>query len=266
MLRLYGSDDLFPDNASETHRPFETVNYITCHDGFTLYDTVAYNQKRNWPNGHDNADGATENLSWNCGWEGDSDLPAAVMGLRKRQAKNLFCLLMLANGVPMFAAGDEFLRTQRGNNNPYNQDNETSWLDWSCIERHAGFHRFAKGMIAFRKSHPSLGRPRFWRDDVHWYGVGPGVDLSYESHSLAYCLLGASRGDRDLYVMINAYHGPLEFEIQESPAGGWRRSIDTALESPLDIAEPGAEPPVVSLRYLVRPRSVVVLVGGEART
>ena len=158
MLRLYGSDDLFPDNPRDAHRPFETVNYVTCHDGFTLYDAVSYNEKRNWPNGHGNTDGAAENLSWNCGWEGDEDVPAAVMALRKRQAKNFFCLLMLANGVPMFAAGDEFLRTQRGNNNPYNQDNETSWLDWSCIERHADFHRFAKRMIAFRKAHPSLGR------------------------------------------------------------------------------------------------------------
>ena len=155
MLRLYGSDDLFPDNPRDAHRPFETVNYVTCHDGFTLYDTVAYNEKRNWPNGHGNTDGAAENLSWNCGWEGDEDVPAAVMDLRQRQAKNFFCLLLLANGVPMFAAGDEFLRTQRGNNNPYNQDNETSWLDWSCIERHADFHRFAKRMIAFRKAHPS---------------------------------------------------------------------------------------------------------------
>ena len=94
-------------------------------------------------------------------------------------------------------------------------------------------------MIAFRKSHPSLGRPRFWREDVRWYGVGPDVDLSFDSHSLAYCLHGASRGDRDLYVMINAYHEPLDFEIQESPPGGWRRAIDTGLDSPLDIADPG---------------------------
>ena len=137
MLRLYGSDDLFPDNPRDAHRPFESVNYVTCHDGFTLYDAVAYNEKRNWPNGHGNTDGTAENLSWNCGWEGDEDVPAAVMALRKRQAKNFFCLLMLANGVPMFAAGDEFLQTQRGNNNPYNQDNETTWLDWSRMERHA---------------------------------------------------------------------------------------------------------------------------------
>jgi glycogen operon protein len=259
MLRLYGSDDLFPDNPREAHRPFETVNYLNCHDGFTLYDTVAYDEKRNWSNGHNNTDGTSENLSWNCGWEGDDGLPDAVLALRKRQAKNLFCLLLLANGVPMFVAGDEFLQTQGGNNNPYNQDNETTWLDWSRNELHADHLRFAKRMIAFRKSHPSIGRTRFWRDDIRWYGVGPAVDLSYDSRSLAYCLHGQSHDDCDIYVMINAYHEPLDFEIQESPAGLWRRAIDTALDSPLDITDPGEEQPIASLRYRVAPRSLVVL-------
>ena len=266
MLRLYGSDDLFPDNPDEAHRPFETVNFVNCHDGFTLYDTVAYNEKRNWSNGHANTDGTSENLSWNCGWEGDEGLPEAVLIIRKRQAKNLFCLLLLANGVPMFVAGDEFLQTQGGNNNPYNQDNDTTWLDWSRKELHADHFRFAKRMIAFRKSHPSIGRVRFWRDDVHWYGVGPDVDLTHESRSVAYCLHGRAHDDCDLYVMINAYHEPLDFEIQESPARGWWRAIDTGLDSPLDIANPGEEPRVASLRYRVSPRSVVVLQGGEECT
>jgi glycogen operon protein len=266
MLRLYGSDDLFPDNPRDARRPFETVNYVTCHDGFTLYDAVAYNEKRNWANGHGNTDGTSNNLSWNCGWEGDEDVPEEVMALRKRQAKNFFCLLLLSNGVPMFAAGDELLQTQRGNNNPYNQDNETTWLDWSRKELHADHFRFVKGMISFRKCHASIGRARFWRDDIRWYGVGPCVDLSVDSHSVAYCLHGSSQGDCDLYVMINAYHEPLDFEVQERPAGGWRRAIDTGLASPLDIAEPGEETPVASLRYRVTPRSVVVLLGGEGLT
>jgi glycogen operon protein len=265
MLRLYGSDDLFPDNPRDARRPFEAVNYVTSHDGFTLYDTLAYNEKRNWPNGHGNSDGTSDNLSWNCGWEGDDEVPAAVLALRKRQAKNFFCLLLLANGVPMFVAGDEFLRTQRGNNNPYNQDNDTNWLDWSRKELHADHFRFVKRMIAFRKSHAAIGRTRFWREDVRWYGVGAKVDLSFDSHSVAFCLHGASQNDCDLYVMINAYHEPLDFEIQESPPGGWRRAIDTGLDSPLDIAEPGEEPAVSSLRYRVAPRSVVALLGGERR-
>jgi isoamylase len=266
MFRLYGSDDLFPDNPHDARRPTESVNFVTCHDGFTLYDVIAYNEKRNWRNGHGNTDGTSDNLSWNCGWEGDEQVPVAVMAVRKRQAKNLFCLLLLANGVPMFAAGDEFLQTQQGNNNPYNQDNETTWLDWSRKELHADHFLFAKRMIAFRRSHPTLCRSRFWRDDIRWYGVGPNVDLSFDSHSVAYCLHGKSLGDCDLYVMINAYHEPLDFEIQESPAGGWRRAIDTGLDSPLDIADPGEEPPVPSLRYRALPRSVVVLLGGERCT
>ena len=118
----------------------------------------------------------------------------------------------------MLTAGDEFLQTQRGNNNPYNQDNETTWLDWSRQSDHADHLRFVKKMIAFRKAHPTLGRSRFWRDDVRWYGVGGSTDLSHDSHSLAYCLRGASQGDCDIYVMINAYHEPLTFEIQESPS------------------------------------------------
>ena len=131
MLRLYGSDDLFPDNPHDSRRPYQSINYVTCHDGFTLYDAVAYNEKHNWANGHGNSDGTAENFSWNCGWEGDAGVPADVMALRKRQAKNLVCLLLLANGIPMLFDGDEFLHTQRGNNNPYNQNNETTWRDWS---------------------------------------------------------------------------------------------------------------------------------------
>ena len=266
MIRLYGSDDLFPDNPRDSRRPYQSVNYIDCHDGFTLYDLVAYNERHNLANGHGNDDGTQDNWSWNCGWEGDAGAPDDVVALRKRQAKNLFCLLLLANGIPMFAAGDEFLRTQRGNNNPYNQDNETTWLDWSRKDDHADFFRFVQQMIAFRKAHPSISRSHFWRDDVRWYGVGPTVDLSFDSHSLAYCLHGASQGDRDLYVMINAYHEPLDFEIQERSSSGWRRVIDTGLDSPLDVADPGQEKPVPSQRYQVLARSVVVLVGRVNRT
>jgi isoamylase len=185
--------------------------------------------------------------------------------MRKRQAKSLFCILLLANGMPMFVAGDEFLQTQGGNNNPYNQDNETTWLNWSRKELHDDHFRFVKRMIAFRKAHPTLGRTRFWRDDVRWYGVGPNVDLSFDSHSVAYCLHGASVGDGDLYVMINAYHEPLAFEVQEGPSGGWRLAIDTGLNSPDDIANPGEEPALASRRYNVLPHSVVVLLGGGGR-
>jgi glycogen operon protein len=199
-----------------------------------------------------------ENYSWNCGHEGDESAPSQVLTLRRKQAKNFFCLLMLSNGIPMFRAGDEFLNTQFGNNNPYNQDNEISWLDWSQLEANQDIFRFVKGMIAFRKSHPSLCRSRFWREDISWYGVGPAVDLSPDSRSLAFCLHGASQADDDIYVMINAYWQTLSFHIQDGAPQDWVRIVDTDLPSPLDLSEPGV--PLVQSAYEVAPRSIVVLV------
>ena len=258
MARLYGSDDLFPGTPFDAYHPYQSINFVTCHDGFTLYDLVAYNTKHNEANGHANADGTDYNWSWNCGHEGDEGAPPEVLALRRRQAKSFCTLLLLANGTPMLRAGDEFLQTQRGNNNPYNQDNETTWLDWSRRETFADVFRFFKLMIAFRKAHPSLCRSRFWRDDVRWVGVGPAVDFSDDSHSFAFALDGKRQQDRSLYVMINAWREPLRFEIQQS--GPWARAIDTALDSPEDIAEVGRETPLSAAHYVVGPRSVVVLV------
>ena len=205
MSRIYGSCDLFPDDLDNAYHPYQTINYVTSHDGFCLYDLVAYNRKHNLANGQNNNDGADNNLSWNCGWEGDHEVPAEVIQLRKQQIKNFFTILMLSNGTPMFRAGDEFMNTQGGNNNPWNQDNETTWLDWDRLEKNQDIFRFFKRMIAFRKAHPSLARSRFWRDDVSWYGVDGQVDLSHSSHSLAFCLHRGSQQDRDIYVMVNAY-------------------------------------------------------------
>ncbi len=259
MTRLYGSDDLFPDQLLHAYHPYQSINFVTCHDGFCLYDLVAYNHKQNWANGHQNQDGNDANYSWNCGWEGDEGVPDAVMALRRRQIKNFCCLLFLSNGTPMFCAGDEFMNTQGGNNNPYNQDSETTWLNWDLLHRHQDIFRFFKRMIAFRKAHPSLGRSRFWREDVHWYGVGPDVDLSHDSHSLAFFLSGASQQDDDLYVMINAYWENLSFTVQEGAVPDWWRVIDTSLPSPEDVCDPGQEQVVQSLHYQVKARSIVVL-------
>ncbi len=257
MRRLYGSDDLFPDDRAEAYHAYQSVNFVTSHDGFTLYDLVSYNTKHNWANGNNNQDGMDANHSWNCGYEGDKGAPGEVLELRRKQVKNFFCLLMLSNGTPMFRAGDEFLNTQFGNNNPYNQDNETGWLDWSQLQANRDVFRFFKNMIAFRKSHPSISRSRFWREDVTWYGIAERADLSHESHSLAFCLHGASQDDDDIYVMINAYWEKLEFQVQEGTAEDWMRIVDTALASPGDFSDPGE--PLESLRYPVAPRSVVVL-------
>ncbi|MDP2031439.1 MAG: isoamylase [Thiobacillus sp.] len=260
MRRLYGSDDLFPDDRMNAYHPHQSVNHIDSHDGFTLYDLVAYNEKRNGANGHNNSDGMAENHSWNCGWEGDEGAPPEVMKLRRQQIKNFCCLLLLSNGTPMFRAGDEFMHTQGGNNNPYNQDNETGWIDWDRLHANPDMFRFFKLMIAFRKAHPSLARSRFWREDVSWYGVGHDTDLADDSRSLAFALHGASQQDIDLYVMINACWEDLTFEIQEGAANVWRRVVDTSLESPSDILEPGYECPLQSMDYRVPGRTVVVLV------
>ena len=161
----------------ETCRPHQSINFVTAHDGFCLYDLVSYDRKHNEANGHDNTDGADDNLSWNCGGEGDAGASAAVLALRRQQVKNFCALLMLANGIPMFVAGDEFLNTQRGNNNPYNQDNEITWLDWARLDANRDIFRFFKLMIAFRKAH-GIGRLTFWREDVSWHGPDGPVDLS----------------------------------------------------------------------------------------
>jgi len=167
---------------------------------------------------------------------------------------------MLANGTPMFCAGDEFLNTQRGNNNPYNQDNEITWLDWSRLEKHRDIFRFFQQMIAFRKSRRSIARGRYWRHDVRWYGPDGPVDFGPESRCLAYCLTGERFGEGDLYVMINAFWQPVLFLVQEGDVGEWKRLIDTNRPSPEDIVEPGDEELLGSLSYKLAPRSIAVLV------
>jgi glycogen operon protein len=204
------------------------------------------------------------NYSWNCGHEGDEGAPAEVLALRRKQVKNFFCLLMLSNGIPMFRAGDEFLNTQFGNNNPYNQDNEISWLDWNQLQANQDILRFFKNMISFRKSHPSLCRSRFWREDISWYGVGPEVDLSSDSHTLAFCLHGSSERDDDIYVMINAYWEGLQFGIQEGEPQDWVRVADTSQPSPHDFSGLGVR--LYQRTYNVAPRSIVVLVRPTAKS
>ncbi|MBI1313867.1 glycogen-debranching protein [bacterium] len=261
MTRLYGSSDLFPDDRLQALRPFQSVNYVTSHDGFSLYDLVSFNEQRNEANGDSNQDGC-RCTSWNCGYEGDDSVPSEVLQLRRRQVRNFFTLLLLSNGTPMFRMGDEFLQTQGGNSNPYNQDNATSWLDWERLALNGDIFRFVRLLIQFRKSHPSIGRSRFWRDDVHWYGAGSNApDLSWSSRSLAFSLDGATQNDSDLYVMINAWWEPLPFGIHRRVPADWKRVVDTSLESPHDILEPGQEEPLMRPFYNVGPRSVVVLLG-----
>jgi glycogen operon protein len=271
MTRLYGSElDLFPADRENANHAYQSVNFVDCHDGFCLYDLVSYNDKHNQANGPGHEGGIDDNLSNNCGFEGDV-APASVLALRKLRIKGFFALLMLSNGTPMFAMGDEVLRTQGGNNNAYNQDNATSWLNWSLRGQNADVYRFFKLMIAFRKAHPSLARSRFWGSDITWYGVQGNPDQGFTSHTLAFCLRdpegfgaptgpGGGHAGPSIYALANFYGQPLTFEIQQGSAGSWRRVIDTSLASPNDVADPGTEPVLGGLSYAVNAQSVVVLV------
>jgi isoamylase len=258
MTRMHGSADVFPDNPHDARRPYQSVNYVSSHDGLTLYDLTAYN-------GGD---------SWNCGPDdksnGEENVTPEIMKIRKRQVKNFFALLMLSNGTPMFRAGDEFMQTQRGEANPYNIDNELSWLDWSRLEAHRDVYRFVKLLIAFRKSHPSIGRSTFWRDHIKWHGTGKDINWDAPSHSFSYILSGAEirkpdgAGDNDLYVMVNLFWEPLDFTIQEGQASDWRLAFDTSVDSPNDIPDKptdlSSNPPLADLKYTMNPRSVAVFV------
>ncbi len=258
MQRLYGSDDVFPDDAFHAYHAFQSINFVTCHDGFTLYDLVAYDKKHNLANGWNDKDGNDQNWSWNSGHEGDDGADGNVLALRERQARNFLALLFLANGTPMLRAGDELLQTQGGNNNPYNQDTATSWLDWTRRETRAGFLRFVQRLVAFRKAHRSLGRSRFWRDDVKWFGPDGPVDFGPNGRSFAMALHGGSQRDDDLYVMINGTDDPVRFAIGDTTVSPWRRVADTARSSPDDFVD---EPvPLADANYIVRGRSIVILV------
>jgi len=258
MTRIYGSCDLFSDERLLSYRPCQSLNYVNSHDGLTMADLVSYSAKNNWANGNGNRDGPAD-YSCNCGWEGNRQTPEAVLEKRKQSVKNFFCVLMLSAGTPMFRMGDEFLNTQNGNSNPYNQDNETSWLDWSQARRNQDVLRFVRMLIAFRKAHPSISRSRFWREDIKWYGSRHLVDLSSDACCLAYCLHGESEGDLDLYVMLNNGEEPVTFGIQEGSPGSWQRVIDTSLDSPDDIAEQSVAMTVNEAFYDVAGNSIVVL-------
>ncbi len=261
--RLCGSADLYEASG---RRPAHSINFVTCHDGFTLWDLVSYNVKHNEANGEGNRDGAHDNWSWNCGAEGPTDDPK-VLGLRRRQARNLLATLFLSQGTPMMLAGDEFLRTQGGNNNAWCQDNTVSWVDWSLAGKNADFLRFVRELIALRKRHPALRRRHFFRGgDVVWHGTKPNrPDFGPSGRVLALTLDGRQTGrepDRDFYVALNAWGEPLPFTVPPSPQGRrWRRVIDTALAAPLDIVGLDEGPVVpAGSAYSVASFSTLVLI------
>jgi glycogen operon protein len=262
--RLVGSPQIYGHEQREAE---QSVNFVTCHDGFTLADVVAYNDKHNEGNGEGNRDGSCDNHSWNCGAEGPSTDPA-VEALRNRQVKNCLTVTLLSLGVPMILMGDEARRTQRGNNNAYCQDNELSWFDWSLLSKHADVHRFVKQLLSRRilrsaeherqrKTLNHMLREAQWG----WHGVKTGEpDWGQDSHSLAFSAELPDEGLR-FYWMLNAYWEPLEFELP-AVTETWRRWVDTALDSPDDIVDWQSALPFPGGTYRAAERSVVVLAGG----
>jgi glycogen operon protein len=265
--RLIGSPQIYGHEQREAE---QSVNFVTCHDGFTLNDLVSYNQKHNEENAEGNRDGADDNQSWNCGVEGPCD-DSAVEKLRNRQVKNFLTATMLSLGVPMIVMGDEVRRTQSGNNNAYCQDNETSWFDWTLLSRHSDVHRFLRLLIARRlmrnveHEQQRVSLNEFLRDSKHaWHGVKlRQPDWSPHSHSLA---LGAELRAEGLHLhlIFNSYWESIEFELPPLSDSGdiWRRWIDTALESPHDIVDWREALPVPGRSYAAGARSVVALIAG----
>jgi isoamylase len=249
-----------------TRLPSRSVNFVTAHDGFTLGDLVAYDEKHNEANGEDNGDGSNDNYSWNCGVEGPTD-DSQIESLRRRQLRNFFTILLCSQGQPMLLMGDEVRRSQRGNNNAYSQDDPISWFDWDDVARHGGLRRFVRELIHFHQDSIIFRDRTFWGDPsatkITWHGVRLGApDWGDDSHTLAYELEHAS--GEHVHVVLNAWREPLEFELPSAGAGRkWHRLVDTWLEAPLDISIPAValEPGV--RKYVCQPRSSVVLVARE---
>lgn len=262
---LAGSSDLY--QASD-RRPTSSINYITCHDGFTLNDLVSYRDKHNEANGEDNRDGWTHNDSWNHGTEGET-LDENIARRRRQDVRNAFALLLLSQGVPMLLAGDEVLRTQRGNNNAWCQDNEISWLDWRLAETNSDMLRFVREMIALRRRHPSLSRTRFLSGktdpahgipDIRWYDTELNAARwdNPETRFLSFTLAGTTASEAHLHVLINMSDREERANLPDFPGCYWHAAVDTEMESPDDIIRPEAQIPWTQPQYLCPPRSVVV--------
>ncbi|MCK6627754.1 MAG: glycogen debranching protein GlgX [Anaerolineae bacterium] len=271
--RLAGSADLY---YADGRSPNSSINYVTAHDGFTLNDLVSYNTKHNEANGEHNQDGSNNNSSYNYGVEGPTTNPQ-IEAVRSRQVKNFLATLMLSQGTPMLLGGDEFRRSQQGNNNAYCQHNEISWYDWRLLEKHADVFRFARHIIALRQAHPVFRRTTFFTGhdldddqfrDVHWYGPS-GLDATWDSASkwLMFTLdgscqeTGAASNDADFLVMFNSDIRARLFYLPPAPHNGrWRLVLDTGQPSPLDIHPPGKEIELEpTIAYPVKGRSIVVM-------
>jgi isoamylase len=253
--RLCGSADLF---QAEHETPVNSINYITCHDGFTLNDLVSYARKHNELNGEDNRDGMTENYSENNGVEGPTS-NAEIEAVRRRQIRNILATLLLSRGVPMLLGGDEFRRTQQGNNNAYCQDNAISWYDWRLAERNADLVRFVARLIALRRAHPVLSAERFYSEaEIQWLGVDGGAPQWHGHDNRVSCVIvDKEKGpDARLCLLFNAALAPARFVIPPPPAGGWRVVLDTSEEAELADRTPER---MIAEEVTIPARSTMVL-------
>jgi len=260
--RLVGSPEIYGHKQRE---PEQSVNFVTCHDGFTLNDLVSYNEKHNEANDEGNRDGANDNRSWNCGVEGPTDDPT-IEQLRNRQVKNFLSVTLLSIGVPMILMGDEVRRTQNGNNNAYCHDTELNWFDWTLVAKHADIHRFVtllnerRILRTVEHEHQRLSLAQLiQRANKSWHGVKLGQpDWSPTSHSMALCTEMKHAGYL-IYLILNAHWEPLDFELPVNNGNQWHRWIDTGLDSPLDIVPWETAPVISDFTYRAKSRSVIVL-------
>ena len=275
--RIQGSPDLYRWHESGA---CTSINFITCHDGFTLKDSVSYNGKHNEANGEDNRDGNNDNDSWNCGWEGETD-DVEINRLRRKQIKNAISILLVSRGVPMILSGDEMGNTQFGNNNAYCQDNELSWLDWDDLKKNKEIFNFVKSTIAFRKAHPVLRNKTYFqvRDsaesgypEISWHGTKPwDADWSDGSRTIAFMFCGKQakqgKGNDDfIYTAINMDWNTHSFELPEIPEQlKWYIVVNTDVEPPEDVWGAGKEKEIENqFEILVGPRSVMILIGKKS--
>jgi glycogen operon protein len=240
--RICGSSDLY---RSSGKGPAQSLNFVTCHDGFTLNDLVSYKQKHNDENGELGRDGSDANYSDNCGVEGPSQDPV-VEAMRIRLIKNFLLTLFISRGITMLLGGDEFRRTQRGNNNAYCQDNEVSWFDWGLLEKNKEIHRFTRGMIAFRRAHPVLRKENFYTDkEIKWFGPDGAAPHWPDPWQKSFACLILGETERDLFLLFNAETISVDFYLPVLPPGKvWRLAVDTSLACPDDLPDAGKGPPV----------------------
>jgi glycogen operon protein len=256
--RICGSADIYTKSGKG---PECSINFVTCHDGFTLNDLVSYRYKHNEANGEDNRDGTNYNFSENYGAEGETT-DAVIWALRKGQIKNFLLTLFISRGVPMLLGGDEFGRTQGGNNNAYCQDNTTSWHDWRCLEQHRDIFRFTRGMIAFRRAHPILSKEEFYTDaEIRWFNPQRGAPNWADPKCKTLACLIAEDGQDRLYLMFNAGTDETDFGLPPLPPGyHWRLAVDTSRSAPQDLAAPGEETLLDnSTTYHIEARSSAIL-------